>query len=65
MPQIEFNCLPTIIGSMPQKNAVDACNQILHYLKDIPAWPQLPEALVPGEYVCPVQPGFSGRHGPG
>ncbi len=42
MSDMDFGCLPTIIGSMPQKDAASACNQITHYLKDIPAWPQLP-----------------------
>jgi methionine synthase II (cobalamin-independent) len=42
MAGIEFSCLPTMIGSMPQTDAAEACNQVLHFLKDIPAWPQLP-----------------------
>jgi len=42
MPYIEFNCLPTIIGSMPHKDPKAACSLISHYLRDIPAWPQLP-----------------------
>ncbi|MFC1937686.1 methionine synthase [Chloroflexota bacterium] len=41
MPYTEFACLPTIIGTMPHTDPVAACEQILHYLKDIPAWPQL------------------------
>ena len=40
--KIEFGCLPTIIGSMPQVDATEACLQIVKYLPDIPAWPQLP-----------------------
>jgi len=43
MPYIELNCLPTIIGSMPHTDPVEACAQVIHYLKDIPAWPQLPK----------------------
>ncbi len=43
MPYIEFGCLPTIIGSMPHTDPAAACSQITHYLKDIPAWPQLPK----------------------
>lgn len=39
---VDFNCLPTIIGSMPFKDPKRACELIVHYLKDIPAWPQLP-----------------------
>ena len=43
MPNTELNCLPTIIGSMPHTDPVEACAQVTHYLKDIPAWPQLPK----------------------
>ena len=43
MPDIEFSCLPTIIGSMPHTDPSEACAQINHYLKDIPTWPQLPK----------------------
>jgi hypothetical protein len=42
MSNTEFNCLPTIIGSMPHKDPVRACDLIARYLKDLPAWPQLP-----------------------
>ena len=42
MPDTKFGCLPTIIGTMPHTDPEAACSQILHYLKDIPAWPQLP-----------------------
>jgi len=42
MPYIEFGCLPTIIGSMPHTDPAEACSQVTRYLKDIPAWPQLP-----------------------
>ena len=41
MPTIEFGCLPTVIGSMPHTDPSAACSQVVHYLKDIPAWPQL------------------------
>jgi len=43
MPSIEFGCLPTVIGSMPHTDPSAACSQVVHYLKDIPAWPQLPK----------------------
>lgn len=42
MPYIEFGCLPTVIGSMPHTDPVEACSVVARYLKDIPAWPQLP-----------------------
>lgn len=34
--------LPTAIGSMPQRSAAEACDLVLRYLPEIPAWPQLP-----------------------
>jgi methionine synthase II (cobalamin-independent) len=40
--KIEFNCLPTIIGSMPQTDPKEACSLVAKYLPDLPAWPQLP-----------------------
>jgi methionine synthase II (cobalamin-independent) len=42
-PKIEFNCLPTIIGSMPQTDPKEACALVAKYLPDLPAWPQLPK----------------------
>ncbi len=39
----EFNCLPTMIGSLPHTDARAACKLVARYLKDIPAWPQLPK----------------------
>jgi len=42
MPNTEFNCLPTAIGSMPHRDAARACADVLRFLPDIPAWPQLP-----------------------
>jgi len=43
MADNEFNCLPTIIGSMPHTDAGKACSLVTKYLRDIPAWPQLPK----------------------
>jgi len=43
MSSIAFGCLPTAIGSMPHTDPAAACAQLTHYLKDIPAWPQLPK----------------------
>jgi len=36
------SCLPTMIGSLPQKDPHEACDLVLKYLPEIPAWPQLP-----------------------
>jgi methionine synthase II (cobalamin-independent) len=60
MPGVEFKCLPTIIGSMPQKDAAEACRQILHYLKDIPAWPQLPKLSFMENMYVQFSQGFPG-----
>ena len=60
MPDTEFGCLPTIIGSMPQEDAASACNQITHYLKDIPAWPQLPERSFLENMYVQYSEGFPG-----
>ena len=40
--RLNFNCRPTIIGSVPYIDVGTACDKIMKYLKDIPAWPQLP-----------------------
>ena len=39
--KIEFNCLPTAIGSMPNTDVEKAYALISRYLPDIPVWPQL------------------------
>jgi methionine synthase II (cobalamin-independent) len=43
MADTEFGCLPTIIGGMPHTDPASACSLITRYLKDVPAWPQLPK----------------------
>ncbi len=60
MPYIEFGCLPTIIGSMPHTDPFDACSQIIHYLKDIPAWPQLPNRSFLENMYAQYSQGFPG-----
>jgi methionine synthase II (cobalamin-independent) len=50
-PKTEFNCLPTIIGSMPQTDAKEACSLVAKYLPDLPAWPQLPKRHLENMYV--------------
>jgi len=51
MPDTEFGCLATAIGSMPHTDPAEACSQVSRYLKDIPAWPQLPKRS-PKENMC-------------
>jgi len=60
MPYIEFGCLPTIIGSMPHTDPQEACSQITHYLKDIPAWPQLPRRSFLENMYAQFSQGFPG-----
>jgi len=60
MPDIEFGCRPTIIGSMPHTDPSEACAQINHYLKDIPAWPQLPKRTFLEDMCVQFSQGFPG-----
>ncbi len=60
MPDIEFGCLPTVIGSMPHTDPSEACSQITHYLKDIPAWPQLPNRSFRENMYVQYSQGFPG-----
>jgi methionine synthase II (cobalamin-independent) len=60
MPDLEFNCLPTIIGSMPHTDPAAACKQVLQYLKDIPAWPQLPRRSFKENMNAQFSEGFPG-----
>ena len=60
MPDIRFGCLPTMIGSMPHTDPAEACLLVTRYLKDIPAWPQLPRRSFK-EGMCPqFSQGFPG-----
>jgi len=60
MPDVKFGCLPTTIGSVPQTDPVEACSQVLHYLKDIPAWPQLPRRSYMENMYVQYSQGFPG-----
>ena len=60
MPYVEFGCLPTAIGSMPQTDPQAACSQVFHYLKDIPAWPQLPRRSFLENMYVQYSEGFPG-----
>ncbi|MFH0769397.1 MAG: methionine synthase [Chloroflexota bacterium] len=60
MPDIEFGCLPTMIGSMPHTDPVAACSLVAHYLKDIPAWPQLPNRSYLENMYIQYSEGFPG-----
>ncbi len=60
MSYIEFNCLPTIIGSMPHTDPRAADLLISRYLKDIPAWPQLPKRSFLENMYAQYSQGFPG-----
>ncbi len=60
MANIEFGCLPTTIGGMPQTDPREACAQVLHYLKDVPAWPQLPKRSYNENMYVQYSQGFPG-----
>jgi methionine synthase II (cobalamin-independent) len=57
---IEFNCLPTAIGSMPHTDPEQACAQILNHLKEIPCWPQLPKRSFKENMNAQFSEGFPG-----
>jgi methionine synthase II (cobalamin-independent) len=60
MSRIDFDCLPTIIGSMPHTDPKAACSLIARYLKDIPAWPQLPRRSFLENMYVQYSEGFPG-----
>jgi hypothetical protein len=60
MADIEFNSLPTMIGAMPQIEPAEACGQVVRYLKDVPAWPQLPRRSYRENMYVQFSEGFPG-----
>lgn len=42
MTKLNFNCRPTIIGSLPYTDPAIACAKVRKYVVDFPGWPQLP-----------------------
>ncbi len=60
MARVEFNCRPTMIGSMPHRDPLAACRQVRHYLRDIPAWPQLPRRAFHENMYAQYSQGFPG-----
>jgi len=60
MGDTEFGCLPTVIGSMPHADPSGACSLLTHYLKDIPAWPQLPHRSFQENMYVQFSQGFPG-----
>ncbi len=60
MPYLEFGCSPTVIGSMPHTDPAKACSLVTHYLRDIPAWPQLPQRSYLENMYVQFSQGFPG-----
>jgi methionine synthase II (cobalamin-independent) len=60
MPYIEFGCRPTMIGSMPHTEPAEACALVTRYLRDIPAWPQLPNRSYLENMYAQYSEGFPG-----
>jgi len=60
MKNTGFNCLPTIIGSVPHSDASAACALVTRYLKEIPAWPQLPRRSYKEGMCAQFGPGLPG-----
>lgn len=60
MSNTKFGCLPTIIGSVPHKDPVRANELVTHYLRDIPAWPQLPKKSFLENMYAQYSEGFPG-----
>jgi methionine synthase II (cobalamin-independent) len=60
MSNTDFYCLPTIIGTMPHTDPKKACALIARFLKDIPAWPQLPRRSFLENMYVQYSQGFPG-----
>jgi hypothetical protein len=60
MIDTRFNLAPTMIGSMPHKDPAAACKLMARYLKEIPAWPQLPKRGFTEDMTVQFGEGFPG-----
>jgi methionine synthase II (cobalamin-independent) len=57
---IQFGCLPTMIGSMPQTDPDEACRVVLRHLPALPTWPQLPKRTPKENMYAQFSEGFPG-----
>ncbi|MBN1366996.1 MAG: methionine synthase [Dehalococcoidales bacterium] len=55
-----MNCLPTMIGSMPDSDVDKSWQLVARFLKDLPAWPQLPKLSVREDMIIQYSEGFPG-----
>jgi methionine synthase II (cobalamin-independent) len=60
MIDTRFNLAPTMIGSMPHKDAAAACRLMAKYLTEIPCWPQLPKRAFTEDMTVQFSEGFPG-----
>ena len=60
MLDTKFGCLPTMTGSMPHTDPVEACSLVTRFLKDIPVWPQLPKRSFLENMYVQYSQGFPG-----
>jgi methionine synthase II (cobalamin-independent) len=60
MKDTSFHFLPTMIGSMPHKDAAEACSVIARFIKDVPCWPQLPNRSSKEGMAVQISVGFPG-----
>jgi len=58
--QLNFNCAPTLIGSLPGADPVGACAMINRRLTDLPGWPQLPRRVNLENMYIQYSEGFPG-----
>jgi methionine synthase II (cobalamin-independent) len=58
--KLEFECLPTAIGSMPHTDSGEACSIVMKCLPDIPVWPQLPQRSPKENMIIQFSEGFPG-----
>lgn len=60
MTDTKFNCLPTMIGSLPHKDPDKAAKTVTRHFRDIPAWPQLPQRAFEEGMIAQFSEGFPG-----
>jgi len=60
MANTEFNCMTTIIGSVPMTDPKKATALVTRFLKDIPTWPQLPRRTFLENMYVQYSEGFPG-----
>src|SRR3972149_10107938 len=56
----KFGCSPTMTGSLPHTDPIEACRLVTRFLKDIPVWPQLPKRSFLENMYLQYSQGFPG-----